>query len=156
MQTVLSEGVVLSLTAIVASLLIGELHRTGTVLATHPQWLGLVVIVLRSAAFGMFVSALISVLAVCIVATTAPRLDRDVMSPLIFMTGGMALFVVMRCFYTPLNMLADFDRKITQRERARATIASVVPEYMIYVALLAYLARLTYLTVKGGRKLPPP
>lgn len=156
MQTVVSEGVVLSLTAIVASLLIGELHRTGTVLATNPRWLGLLVIVLRSAAFGMFVCALISVLAVCIVATTAPRLGRDVLSPLVFMTTGMALFVVMRCFYTPLDMLAAFETKITKRERQRATIASVVPEYTIYVALLAYLAHLAYLTVRCRRDAQPP
>jgi hypothetical protein len=68
MQTVIPEGVVLSLTAIVASLLIGELHRTGSVLVTSPKWVGVLVNVLRSATIGLFISALVSVLAVCIVA----------------------------------------------------------------------------------------
>ena len=145
MQTVIPEGVILSLTAIVASLLIGELHRTHAVLVTTPKWVGVLVNVLRSAAFALFVSALISVLAVCVVATRVPQLDRDVTSPLLLMATGMVVFVLMQCIYTPIDTMAGFSDEITTDDRKRATVASTVPEYLIYLALTAYVVRLIWL-----------
>ena len=141
--TGLPAGLTLSLTAITASLLIGEVQRTPRLLISDPAWYGVLINSLRGAAYALFVSALVVVLSVCIVASYYPMLDKDVASPLLFMATGMGLFILDRALFVPMFTMDGFvdPATATNADRIRATAALTAPQYAVYVGLLVYVFR---------------
>ena len=90
-------------------------------------------------------TSILIVFCMCICSVYAPEIERDALSPAIVMAIGILVFMVERSVYLPFETMGAVSQNISRTDRIRATCAIVIPQYIIYCTLIAYLIRFAIL-----------
>ena len=131
----------MSLTAIVATLLIAETHVVGSRgVATHAPWLGALVTGFDALAYYLYMTALVCVLGECLAVLYAPQLEAAIWPSVLFLATGLVCFLVAKGFATPASALGQQKApgETTAGDRAILLAAQALPQAVCYIGLIAY------------------